>query len=113
MTSIQLYQAFKDGYLPGFAWICIQPLKTMAIKGPQAAFVGQTVEFDKVLLWVTEGGVQVGTPYLSGVTVKGEVCSTRRGEKIIIYKYKPKKGYRRKQGHRQGIMTTTITSIGG
>jgi large subunit ribosomal protein L21 len=75
--------------------------------------VGQTVEFDKVLLWVTDAGVQVGTPYLSGVTVKGEVRSTRRGEKIIIFKYKPKKGYRRKQGHRQGIMTTTITSIGG
>jgi large subunit ribosomal protein L21 len=75
--------------------------------------VGQAVEFDKVVLWVTDAGVQIGTPYLSGVTVKGEVRSTRRGEKIIIFKYKPKKGYRRKQGHRQGIMTTAITSIGG
>jgi large subunit ribosomal protein L21 len=74
---------------------------------------GQTVEFDKVLLWVTDDGVQIGTPYLSGVMVKGEVKSAGRGEKIIVYKYKPKKGYRRKQGHRQGFMITTITSIGG
>ncbi len=74
---------------------------------------GETIEFDKVLLWVTDEGVQVGTPYLSGVTVKGEVKGVGRGVKIIVYKYKPKKGYRRKQGHRQGIMTTTITSIGG
>jgi large subunit ribosomal protein L21 len=75
--------------------------------------VGEAVEFDKVLLWVTDEGVQIGTPYLAGVTVKGEVKATGRGEKIIIYKYKPKKGYRRKQGHRQGFMTTSITSIGG
>ncbi len=75
--------------------------------------VGQKVEFDKVLLWVTDEGVRVGTPYLPGVTVKGEVKATGRGDKIIVYKYKPKKGYRRKQGHRQGFMTTEITSIGG
>lgn len=75
--------------------------------------VGQTVQFDKVLLVVSDEGVRVGTPYLSGVTVKGEVKSAGRGAKIIVYKYKPKKGYRRKQGHRQGFMTTTITSIGG
>ena len=75
--------------------------------------VGAEVEFDKVLLWVTDEGVRVGTPYLAGVTVKGEVKSTGRGDKIIVYKYKPKKGYRRKQGHRQGFMITAITSIGG
>lgn len=75
--------------------------------------VGDGVEFDKVLLLVTEEGVQVGTPYLAGITVKGEVKAAGRGDKIIVYKYKPKKGYRRKQGHRQGFMTTAITSIGG
>jgi large subunit ribosomal protein L21 len=75
--------------------------------------VGAKVEFDKVLLLVTDEGVQVGAPYISGVTVKGEVKSTGRGKKIIIFKYKPKKGYRRRQGHRQGFMITTITSIGG
>jgi len=75
--------------------------------------IGSKVEFDKVLLLVTDAGVRVGTPYLSGVTVAGEVKSTGRGDKIIVYKYKPKKGYRRKQGHRQEFMITTITSIGG
>jgi len=40
---------------------------------------------------VTDEGVKIGTPYLSGVTVKGEVQGTGRGEKIIVYKYKPKK----------------------
>jgi large subunit ribosomal protein L21 len=74
--------------------------------------VGAKVEFDKVLLLVTDGGVQVGTPYLSGVTVTGEVKSAGRGDKIIVYKYKPKKGYRRKQGHRQGFMVTKIMAIG-
>lgn len=75
--------------------------------------VGAKIEFDKVLLMVTDEGVRVGTPYISGATVSGEVKSTGRGDKIIIYKYKPKKGYRRKQGHRQGFMVTTITAIGG
>jgi len=74
--------------------------------------VGATVQFDKVLLLVSEAGVRVGTPYLSGVTVTGEVKSTGRGDKIIVYKYKPKKGYRRKQGHRQGFMVTRIVAIG-
>ena len=62
---------------------------------------------------MTDEGVRVGTPYISGATVTGEVKSTGRGDKIIVYKYKPKKGYRRKQGHRQGFMVTTITAIGG
>lgn len=75
--------------------------------------VGAKIEFDKVLLLVTDEGVRVGTPYVPDVTVTGEVKSTGRGDKIIVYKYKPKKGYRRKQGHRQGFMITTITAIGG
>jgi large subunit ribosomal protein L21 len=73
--------------------------------------VGQTVEFDKVLLLVKGGDARVGTPYLEGVTVKGEVHSEGRGEKIVVYKYKSKKGYRRKMGHRQAVMKTAITSI--
>ena len=73
--------------------------------------VGEVVEFEKVLLVVDEDGVQVGTPYLEGVTVKGEIRKEGRGDKIIVYKYKSKKGYRRKQGHRQSFMTTLITGI--
>jgi len=73
--------------------------------------VGETVSFDRVLLLVTDEAVRIGTPYLDGVTVSGEVRSEERGEKIIVYKYKSKKGYRRKQGHRQTMMTTAITAI--
>ncbi|HHR85716.1 50S ribosomal protein L21 [Candidatus Bipolaricaulota bacterium] len=72
---------------------------------------GETVSFDKVLLIVDEGEVRVGTPYLEGVKVTGEVREQGRGDKVIVYKYKSKKGYRRKQGHRQSYMKTKITAI--
>jgi large subunit ribosomal protein L21 len=75
--------------------------------------VGETVEFDKVLLLATEDGVRIGTPYVDGAKVVGEVKESGRGEKLIIYKYKAKKGYRKKQGHRQDYMATSITSIEG
>ncbi len=73
--------------------------------------VDSEVSFDRVLLLVKDGDVRVGTPHLDGVTVKGRVIEEARGEKIIVYKYKSKKGYRRKQGHRQTVMTTEITGI--
>jgi len=75
--------------------------------------VGDPVEFNNVLLVADGDNVRVGTPYLDGVTVKGELKSDGRGKKIIVYKYKSKKGYRRKQGHRQPVMGTLITSIDG
>jgi large subunit ribosomal protein L21 len=74
--------------------------------------VGQDVEFDKVLLLVNDEDVQVGTPYLEGVKVVGKVRDAGRDDKVIVFKYKAKKGYRRKQGHRQGYMATAIESIG-
>ncbi len=74
---------------------------------------GDTVTFDKVLLVATDDGVRVGNPYLGDVKVTGEIREQERGEKLIVYKYKSKKGYRRKQGHRQSYMKTKITSIEG
>jgi large subunit ribosomal protein L21 len=74
--------------------------------------VGQTVAFDRVLLLVDENGsIRVGTPYLERVVVKGEVREEDRAPKVIVYKYKSKKGYRRKSGHRQSFMATAITAI--
>jgi large subunit ribosomal protein L21 len=73
--------------------------------------VGGTVEFDRVLLLVEDGTVRVGTPYLENVVVRGEVRQDDRGPKVIVYKYKSKKGYRRKAGHRQPFMATAITAI--
>jgi len=73
--------------------------------------VGQTVGFDRVLLLVEDGKIRVGTPYLENVVVKGEVRRDDKGPKVVVYKYKSKKGYRRKSGHRQPFMATAITAI--
>ncbi len=73
--------------------------------------VGSDVRFDKVLLVARDEDVQVGAPYVDGAVVTGTVQEQGRGDKIIVYKYKSKKGYRRKQGHRQSFMATKITGI--
>jgi large subunit ribosomal protein L21 len=74
---------------------------------------GEAVEFDRVLLLADGETVRVGTPYLEGVKVKAEVREHARGDKVIVYKYKSKKGHRRKQGHRQELTSTVITAIEG
>ena len=75
------------------------------------AEVDSTVSFD-VLLMENEGDVKVGTPVVEGVKVEGKVVGQVRGEKIIVFKYKSKKNYRRKQGHRQPYTKVEITKIG-
>jgi large subunit ribosomal protein L21 len=75
------------------------------------AEVDSTVSFD-VLLVENEGDVKVGTPVLEGVKAEGKVVAQGRGEKIIVFKYKAKKNYRRKQGHRQPYTKVEITKIG-
>ena len=75
------------------------------------AEVDSTVSFD-VLLVGNEGDVKVGTPVVEGVKVEGKVVGQVRGEKIIVFKYKSKKNYRRKQGHRQPYTKVEITKIG-
>lgn len=75
------------------------------------AQVDSTVSFD-VLLMGNEGDVKVGTPVVEGAKVEGKVVGQIRGEKIIVFKYKSKKNYRRKQGHRQPYTKVEITKIG-
>ena len=75
------------------------------------ADVDSTVSFD-VLLVGNEGDVKVGTPVVEGVKVEGKVVGQIRGEKIIVFKYKSTKNYRRKQGHRQPYTKVEITKIG-
>ena len=72
---------------------------------------GKKVTFDKIVLVSDNGKVQVGTPYVKGVKVEGKVISHGKGKKIIVFKMKPKKNYRRKQGHRQPYTKVEITSI--
>lgn len=72
---------------------------------------GETVTFDEVLLMERDGDVRVGTPALDGAAVAAEVVGHGRGEKIIVYKMKRRKGYRKKQGHRQGYTEIRITEL--
>lgn len=75
------------------------------------AEVNKKYVFDKVVLVSEEGKVQVGNPYVKGVKVEGKVVSHGKGKKIIVFKMKPKKNYRRKQGHRQPYTKVEITAI--
>jgi large subunit ribosomal protein L21 len=72
---------------------------------------GSPVQFDEVLLVADGENVQVGRPRVAGAQVSGEVVAEELGEKIVIFKYKRRKGYRRKQGHRQVHTTVKITAI--
>lgn len=70
----------------------------------------ETVTFDKVL-FVGGDDVKVGTPYVEGATVEAKVQKQGRQRKITVFKYKPKKNYRRKQGHRQPYTKLVIEAI--
>ncbi len=69
------------------------------------------VSIDKVLLVQNDGDVHIGQPFVSGATVEGTVMRHLRGRKIIVYKMKPKKKTRKKQGHRQELTRLMIDSI--
>jgi len=77
------------------------------------AEAGSTVVFDKVLAAGEGSDIKVGTPYLEGLTVEGTVVESGKGDKVIIFKYKAKKDYRKKQGHRQPYTLVEITSVAG
>ena len=72
---------------------------------------GQSVEFDKVLLVDNDGNVQVGAPTVEGAKVVCEVISHVRGEKVIIFHKKRRKGYRKRNGHRQNFTELAIKEI--
>ncbi|MBQ9657832.1 MAG: 50S ribosomal protein L21 [Clostridia bacterium] len=72
---------------------------------------GKKVTFDKVILVSKEDKIQIGEPYVKGVKVEGKVVSHGKGKKIIVFKMKAKKNYRRKQGHRQPYTKVEITGI--
>ena len=72
---------------------------------------GKKVTFDKVVFVSDEGKVQVGNPYVKGIKVEGKVISHGKAKKIIVFKLKAKKNYRRKQGQRQPYTKVEITAI--
>ena len=78
-----------------------------------AGEVGAKVELPEVLLVSGDGEPRVGTPTVEGAKVVGTITDHGRGDKIIIFKMKRRKGYRRKQGHRQDYTQLRIESIEG
>ena len=77
------------------------------------AEIGSTVVFDKVLAAGEGSDIKVGTPYLDGLTVEADVVESGKGDKVIIFKYKAKKDYRKKQGHRQPYTLVEIKAVAG
>ena len=71
---------------------------------------GQTVSFDQVLV-VNNGEVKVGNPTVAGASVSATVIEEGRGKKVIVYKYKRKTGYHKKNGHRQAFTKVKIDKI--
>ena len=72
---------------------------------------GEQVDLERVLMLVDGENVDVGTPLVAGVKVKATVVSQVKGPKVIVFKYKPKKRYRVKTGHRQKYTRLQIDSI--
>lgn len=79
------------------------------------AAAGSTVTFDKVLVIGDEGGTaRIGQPFVPGATVTAEIVEpVVKGDKVHIHKFRPKKGSKRKTGHRQRFTQVTITAIAG
>lgn len=72
---------------------------------------GSSVTFDKVLLLEDEGNVAVGVPTVADVKVMGKVLDHVRGDKVIVFKKKRRKGYKKTQGHRQDYTKVLIENI--
>lgn len=87
-----------------------EPGKTIKVPS-MAADVGAAVTFDDVLVAATDDGIQVGAPTVSGATVTGEVVEHGKDKKIIVFKWKRRKNYRRKQGHRQKYTAVRVDQI--
>ena len=87
-----------------------EPGKTIRIQSMDAE-PGATVRFEEVLLGADGDSIKVGAPVLSGAAVTAEVVRHGKGEKIIIFKHKRRKNYRRKQGHRQRFTEVRVSEI--
>lgn len=77
------------------------------------AEAGSSVTFSEVLAFSDDQTLKVGTPLVEGAVVEAQVLGQGKGKKIIVFKYKAKKNYRKKQGHRQPYTRVQITKITG
>ena len=72
---------------------------------------GTKVEFEKVLLVDNDGSVKVGAPVVEGAKIDGKIVSHLRGDKVIVFKKKRRKGYQKQNGHRQDLSKVLIEKI--
>ncbi|MGB7605195.1 MAG: 50S ribosomal protein L21 [Lutisporaceae bacterium] len=72
---------------------------------------GEAVVFDEVLVISKNGEIQIGAPVISGAKVEGTVVQQGKEKKVVVFKYKPKKDFRKKQGHRQPFTRVIIDKI--
>jgi large subunit ribosomal protein L21 len=87
-----------------------EPGKTLRIPSIDIE-AGETVTFEEVLLGGNDGDIKVGAPLVGGAAVTADVVKHGKGEKIIIFKFKRRKNYRKKQGHRQKYTEVRVRDI--
>ncbi|MDR2511106.1 MAG: 50S ribosomal protein L21 [Bacteroidales bacterium] len=87
--------------------------KKLCIHRMSKAQIGDKVEFDKVLLLDNAVAVSIGMPHISGSKVVAEVISHVRGDKVLVFKKKRRKGYRKLNGHRQNFTNIIVKEIIG
>ncbi len=74
---------------------------------------GDSIDFDSILLVKKDDSVKIGTPYVDGVLVKTTLEESKRGKKVVVFKFRKRKGYRRKQGHRETYSYLKVQEITG
>jgi large subunit ribosomal protein L21 len=82
-------------------------LRIERLPGP----VGAPVEFTEVLLTAGEDAIRIGTPLVDGARVRGEIVAQGRARKVLVFKKKRRKNYRRRRGHRQAVTTVRVIEI--
>lgn len=91
----------------------VKPGETIDVERLETAETGQTVELDRVLLINDDKKITVGTPTVAGARVVATSHGEHKGKKVIVFKYKPKRRYSSKKGHRQIYTRLTIDEISG
>jgi large subunit ribosomal protein L21 len=90
----------------------VQPGETVHVEKLEAE-AGATVQFNQVLMVADGENVRLGQPHVPGASVTAEVVAQGRDKKILVYKYRRRKGWHRKQGHRQPFTALKVTGING
>ena len=114
-----VYQYIEIKFMVGkmYALVEIKGRQYKAEKGAQLkidrieAEKGNTVEFDKVLMLNDDKDVKIGSPYLNGIKIAVTVEDQMKDDKIVVYKYKKRKNFRRTKGHRQPYTIVKVNDI--